>query len=369
MEDVAPTRYARLPARWSDPAPATAQSYRRCSWPSPRWFLDGHSDQAIAAAHRGVELARRLDEEAAAPWSQMQLSAYLGNAYLVSGRLDEAQALAEEGYQRTLRQPWPVENAFWAGWRGQVIRARGRPRTALHWLREAATTGRALGCSPAFHAGRPRRARPRRGAAGRPPGGRGSVGTGRAIHSSIRARLPAVGRISTPVGGGGPRGAVQRRHACPRPRRTTPGIGDSSRSRFSRSTTSPDWAGHGRWTPCYARWSPGWRDTSPRSTPPTPPPWSPRTAAALDVVAKRVRDHRGQPTGGRGGRRSSTRVSRGRAPFQRPRREPAGRNTGRGLRRRSHAGARPTHPATRPHPARARNRRTRRPRALQPGDR
>ena len=106
----------------------------------PAWFLDGHSDRAIAAAHRGVELARRLDEAAAAPWSQMQLSAYLGNAYVVSGRLDEAQALAEEGYRRTLGQPWPVENAFWAGWRGQVIRARGRPRTALHWLREASTT-------------------------------------------------------------------------------------------------------------------------------------------------------------------------------------------------------------------------------------
>lgn len=106
----------------------------------PAWFLDGHSDQAIAAAHRGVELARGLDEAAAAPWSQMQLSAYLGDAYLVSGRLDEAQALAEEGYQRTLGQPWPVENAFWAGWRGQVIRARGRPRTALHWLREGTTT-------------------------------------------------------------------------------------------------------------------------------------------------------------------------------------------------------------------------------------
>jgi hypothetical protein len=41
----------------------------------PALFLDGHSDQAIAAAHRGVEMARRLDEEAAAPWSQMQLSA------------------------------------------------------------------------------------------------------------------------------------------------------------------------------------------------------------------------------------------------------------------------------------------------------
>jgi DNA-binding CsgD family transcriptional regulator len=35
-----------------------------------------------------------------------------------------------------------VEKAIWAGWRGQVLRARGRPRAALLWLREAAAAGR-----------------------------------------------------------------------------------------------------------------------------------------------------------------------------------------------------------------------------------
>ena len=48
----------------------------------PALFLDGHGDRAIAAAHRGVELARRLGDEAP-PWSEMQLSAYLGSAQLV----------------------------------------------------------------------------------------------------------------------------------------------------------------------------------------------------------------------------------------------------------------------------------------------
>ena len=105
----------------------------------PALFLDGRGDRAIAAGHRGVELARRLGDEAP-PWSEMQLSAYLGSAKLVCGRLDEAEALAQEGYQQALERPWPVESAFWAGWRGQVIRARGRPRTALRWLREATTT-------------------------------------------------------------------------------------------------------------------------------------------------------------------------------------------------------------------------------------
>jgi ATP/maltotriose-dependent transcriptional regulator MalT len=109
---------------------------------SPALFLDGHTDQAIAAANRGLELARGLDEDAAAPWWQLQLSANLGNAYLAAGQLDKAADLAEQGYQRALAQPWPVEKAIWAGWHGQVARARGLPRTALHWLREGASAGR-----------------------------------------------------------------------------------------------------------------------------------------------------------------------------------------------------------------------------------
>ena len=109
---------------------------------TPALFLHGRSDQAIVAAHRGLELARRLGGDSSAPWWQLQLSANLGNAYLAAGQLDEAEALAEQGYQRALGQPWPVEKALWAGWRGQVARARGQPRTALHWLREAAAAGR-----------------------------------------------------------------------------------------------------------------------------------------------------------------------------------------------------------------------------------
>jgi DNA-binding CsgD family transcriptional regulator len=108
---------------------------------TPALFLNGQIDHAIAAASRGLELARHLGEDAAAPWWQLQLSANLGNAYVAGGRLDEAEALAEKAYQRALGQPWPVEKAIWAGWLGQVFRARGRPRTALHWLREAAAAG------------------------------------------------------------------------------------------------------------------------------------------------------------------------------------------------------------------------------------
>ena len=120
----------------------TARSCRPCVVATPALFFAGQTDRAIAAAHRGLELARRLGGEAAAPWWRLQLSANLGNAYLAGGRLDDAEALAEKGYQRALSQPWPVEKAIWASWRGRVFRARGRPRTALHWQREAVAAGR-----------------------------------------------------------------------------------------------------------------------------------------------------------------------------------------------------------------------------------
>ena len=105
---------------------------------TPALFMVGRSDAAVAAAHRGLDVARRLGEQVAAPWAPLQLSISLGHAYLAAGRLDEAEALAQERYQRALGQPWPVEKVIWAGWRGQVARARGQVRTALYWLRESA---------------------------------------------------------------------------------------------------------------------------------------------------------------------------------------------------------------------------------------
>jgi DNA-binding NarL/FixJ family response regulator len=108
---------------------------------TPALFLGGRYEQAIAAGRRGLDLTQRMDDEAAAPWGRLQLSANLGNAYLAAGRLDEAETLADDAYRRALCQPWPVEKAIWAGWRGRVALARGQPRTAVQWLREAAATG------------------------------------------------------------------------------------------------------------------------------------------------------------------------------------------------------------------------------------
>jgi DNA-binding CsgD family transcriptional regulator len=104
---------------------------------TPALFMVGRSDAAVAAAHRGLDLAGRLGEQAVAFWAPLWLSADLCNAYLAAGRLDEAEAVVQEGYQRALGQPWAMEKVVWAGWRGHVARARGRVRTALHWLRES----------------------------------------------------------------------------------------------------------------------------------------------------------------------------------------------------------------------------------------
>ena len=49
--------------------------------------------------------------------------------------------LADSGYQRALGQPWPVENAIWAGWRGQVLSVREGGRERLALAAEAAAGG------------------------------------------------------------------------------------------------------------------------------------------------------------------------------------------------------------------------------------
>jgi DNA-binding CsgD family transcriptional regulator len=109
---------------------------------TPALFHAGRSEQAIGAAQRAFELEDRLGEEIV-PWSHLQVAFNLCNAYLAAGRTEDADTLANACYQQTLGQTsrWQIEQALWASWLGQVARARGQVRTALHWLREAATLG------------------------------------------------------------------------------------------------------------------------------------------------------------------------------------------------------------------------------------
>jgi DNA-binding CsgD family transcriptional regulator len=109
---------------------------------TPALFHAGRSEQAIGAARRAFELEDRIGEEII-PWSHLQVAWNLCNAYLAAGRTDDAGTLANTCYQQALGQPasWRFNQALWAGWLGQVARARGQVRTAMHWLREAATLG------------------------------------------------------------------------------------------------------------------------------------------------------------------------------------------------------------------------------------
>jgi DNA-binding CsgD family transcriptional regulator len=111
--------------------------------------IGGRNRQAIKAAERGLELERRVPE-AATPWSHLLLEAGRCGGYALAGHLDEATVLAQEGYQETLAQRWPLGTALFAMWLGHVNRIRGRPRTALRWLREAAAATEPEGAKPFF---------------------------------------------------------------------------------------------------------------------------------------------------------------------------------------------------------------------------
>jgi DNA-binding CsgD family transcriptional regulator len=106
----------------------------------PALYHAGRCEQAIAAAARSFESEERLGEEVV-PFGHVQIAVNLGNAYLATGRLEEADTLAAEGYRHAIEHagPYPVAKALWACSLGQIARARGQVRTAMRWLREAAT--------------------------------------------------------------------------------------------------------------------------------------------------------------------------------------------------------------------------------------
>ena len=124
----------------SNPDAAPRSTLQALVVATPALFHAGRSEQAIEAAQRAFELEDQIGEEIV-PWSHLQVAWNLDNAYLAAGRTEDAETLAKTCYQQTLGQPssWRIEQALWAGWLGQVARARGQVRTAMRWLREAAT--------------------------------------------------------------------------------------------------------------------------------------------------------------------------------------------------------------------------------------
>jgi DNA-binding CsgD family transcriptional regulator len=95
----------------------------------------GRLRQALAVADQGLAVARAHPEEL--PWGETQLSLVRCQALLGAGRLTEARAIAEAGYQAAVADRSSERTGGWAGFRGLVAKAEGRVATAEGWLREA----------------------------------------------------------------------------------------------------------------------------------------------------------------------------------------------------------------------------------------
>ena len=95
----------------------------------------GRLGEALAVADRGLAVARAHPQEL--PWGETQLSLVRCQVLLGAGRLAEARAIAEAGYQAAVADRSPERTGGWAGFRGLVAKAEGRIASAEALLREA----------------------------------------------------------------------------------------------------------------------------------------------------------------------------------------------------------------------------------------
>jgi DNA-binding CsgD family transcriptional regulator len=95
----------------------------------------GQLGEALAVTDRGLAVARAHPEEL--PWGETQLSLVRCLVLLGAGRLTEAGAIAEAGYQAAAADRSPELTGGWAGFRGLVAKAEGRIANAETSLREA----------------------------------------------------------------------------------------------------------------------------------------------------------------------------------------------------------------------------------------
>jgi DNA-binding CsgD family transcriptional regulator len=95
----------------------------------------GRLSEALALADRGLAVARTHPEDL--PWGETQLSLVRCQVLLGAGRLAEARAIAEAGYQAAVADRSSARAGGWAGFRGLAAKAEGRIATAEASLREA----------------------------------------------------------------------------------------------------------------------------------------------------------------------------------------------------------------------------------------
>jgi DNA-binding CsgD family transcriptional regulator len=95
----------------------------------------GRLGEALAVADRGLVVAGAHPQDL--PWGETQLNLVRCQVLLGAGRLAEARAIAEAGYQAAVADGSSERTGGWAGFRGLVAKAEGRVATAEAWLREA----------------------------------------------------------------------------------------------------------------------------------------------------------------------------------------------------------------------------------------
>lgn len=95
----------------------------------------GRLGEALAVAERGLAIARSQPEEL--PWGETQLGLARCQLLLGGGRLAEARAIADAGYQAAVADRSPEQTGGWAGFRGLVAKAQGQVATAEASFREA----------------------------------------------------------------------------------------------------------------------------------------------------------------------------------------------------------------------------------------
>jgi DNA-binding CsgD family transcriptional regulator len=95
----------------------------------------GRFGEALAVAERGLAVARAHRTEL--PWGETQLSLGYCQLLLGAGRLAEARAIADAGYQTAVADRSPEQTGAWAGFRGLVAKAQGQVATAEASFREA----------------------------------------------------------------------------------------------------------------------------------------------------------------------------------------------------------------------------------------
>jgi DNA-binding CsgD family transcriptional regulator len=95
----------------------------------------GRLGEGLAVADQGLTVAKAHPQEL--PWGGTQLGLARCLLLLGAGRLAEARAIADAGYQAAVADRSPERTGAWAGFRGLVAKAQGQIATAEASFREA----------------------------------------------------------------------------------------------------------------------------------------------------------------------------------------------------------------------------------------